>query len=103
VEAAVEHGPGVYELTLEHVRVGVVEAHRLVPGGDEEVVTVVGEPEVGDPVRRRVGELLAAADGGCWGGGGAHGGRPKGRRNWIVRVSARQEEGSVWGGRGIQI
>lgn len=29
VEAAVEHGPGVYELTLEHVRVGVVEAHRL--------------------------------------------------------------------------
>lgn len=31
VEAAVEDGPGVHELPLEHVGVGVVEPHRLVP------------------------------------------------------------------------
>jgi hypothetical protein len=29
VEAAVEDGPGVHELPLEHVGVGVVEPHRL--------------------------------------------------------------------------
>lgn len=74
MEAAVEDGPGVHELPLEHVGVGVVEAHRLVPRGDEEVVAVVGEAEVGDPVGGRVGELLAAAHGG-WRGGCAHRGR----------------------------
>jgi len=29
VETAVEDGPGVHELPLEHVGVGVVEPHRL--------------------------------------------------------------------------
>jgi len=79
VEAAVEDGPGVHELPLEHVGVGVVQPHCLVPRGDEEVVAVVGEAEVGDPVGGRVGELLAAAHSG-WRGGGAHDGRRSRRR-----------------------
>jgi hypothetical protein len=59
VEAAVEHGRAVRELALEHVGGGVVEAHLGVPRRDEQVVAVVGEPEVGDAVRRRVRELPA--------------------------------------------
>lgn len=47
---------------------------HLVPRRDQEVVAVVGEAEVGDPVGGRVGELLAAAHGG-WRCGGAHGAR----------------------------
>ena len=61
MEAAVEHRPGVRELPFEQARLGVVQPNRLVPGGNEEVVAVVGEAEVGDAVRRRVGELPAAA------------------------------------------
>lgn len=90
MEAAVEDGPGVDELPLEHVGVGVVEPHRLVPRGDEEVVAVVGEAEVGDPVGGRVRELLAATHGG-WRGGGAHGGRwsrTRRRRNWARALGA---------------
>lgn len=60
-------------------------ATDLVPGGDEEVVAVVGEAEVGDPVGGRVGKLPAAADG-TWRGGGAHGAR------WPV---AAEEEGLI--------
>lgn len=66
---------------------------HLVPRGDEEVVAVVGEAEVRDPVGGRVGELLAAAHGG-WRGGGAHGGRSsrRGRRRDRARVWAQAEE-----------
>jgi len=46
---------------------------------------VVGETEVGDPVGRRVGKLLAAADG-SWRGGGAHGARWQRRRRDLTRV-----------------
>ena len=51
---------------------------------------MVGETEVGDPVGRRVGKLLAAADG-SWRGGGAHG------RRWQRR---RRDRTRVWGGGG---
>jgi len=94
VEAAVEDGPGVHELPLEHVGVSVIQPHRLVPRGHEEVVAVVGEAEVGDPVGGRVGELLAAAHSGWRGGGGAHDGRrPRRRRRNRARAWAPEEEG----------
>lgn len=45
------------ELPSKHVGAGVVQPHGLIPRGDEQVIAVVGEPEVGDPVGRRAREL----------------------------------------------
>jgi len=96
VEAAVEDGPGVHELPLEHVGVSVIQPHRLVPRGHEEVVAVVGEAEVGDPVGGRVGELLAAAHSG-WRGGGAHDGRRSRRRRKDSKFERATDEASTRG------
>lgn len=75
MKAAIQHGDAMPDLPLQHVRASIIQPDTLVPGGDEEVVAVVREAEVGDAVGRGVRELLAAAGRrrscGHGGGGGA--------------------------------
>lgn len=73
MEAAIENRTSMHELPLEDIGTRVVKPNGLIPGGDEEVVAVVGEAEVGDAVGGGIGDLPPAAvrrkDGGAHGGG----------------------------------
>jgi hypothetical protein len=61
VEAAVEDGPGVHELPLEHVGVGVVEPHRLQSPNQTKPSQISGVRQLGFNERE---------NGGSGGGGG---------------------------------
>lgn len=83
----------MHELPLEHVLAGVVEPDTFVPGGDEEVVAVVGEAEVGDAIGRGVRQLPPAPGGNS--SGSAHAGF--GRRKLGFRRSMEIGASSIYG------
>lgn len=93
MKAAIKDGASVHELPLQDIRARIVESNALIiknkkehafkeetrqksiimklgfsatyaiPRGDEKVIAVVGESEVGDAVGGRVGELSPVAAG----------------------------------------
>jgi hypothetical protein len=57
VEATVKNGSAVKEFSFKHICGCIVETHCLVPRGNEKIITVVRESNVGDSIRWRVRQL----------------------------------------------